>query len=114
MSNLSFSNISEKKKDLLIEYIEINNIFKLSPNNSIKNKFVRFTSDFNETIFFTNNLEDDGLESNELKANTIYKYSKESLIYHYFILNNEILKIKINIIGSVNKFKNGFNLSKKF
>ena len=112
MLNLSFSNIREKKKDLLIEYIEINNIFKPSPNNSIKNKFVRFASDFNEPVFFTNNLEDDGAESNELKAKTIYKYSKETLIYHYFISNNEILKIKINIIGSINKFKNGFNFSK--
>ena len=47
-----------------------------------------------------------------MKLKTIYTYSKETLTYNYFISKNEIYKIKLNIILSINKFMKIINISK--
>ena len=109
--NLSFSLNDKKKKKLLIQYIEITNIQKPSLKNIIQKDLNIFKSEKNKPINITNNLDDEGLETENMKMKTIYTYSKETLLYQYFVSKNEIYKIKITIIFSINKLTKGLNIS---
>ena len=110
--NLSFSFNDKKKKKLLIQYIEITNIQKPSLKNIIQKDLNILKSEKNKPINRTNNLDDEGLETENMKMKTIYTYTKETLLYQYFASKNEVYKIKLTIILSINKLKKGFNLSK--
>ncbi len=109
--NLSFSFNDKKKKKLLIQYIEITNIQKPSLKTIIQKDLNILKSEKNKPINITNNLDDEGLETENMKMKTIYTYSKETLLYQYFVSKNEIYKIKVTIIYSINKLHKGFNLS---
>ena len=110
--NLSFTLNDKKKKKLLIQYIEITNIQKPSLKNIIQKDLNILKSEKNKPINITNNLDDEGLETENMKMKTIYTYTKETLLYQYFASKNEVYKIKLTIILSINKLKKGFNLSK--
>ena len=109
--NFSFSLNDKKKKKIIIQYIEITKIQKPSLKNIIQKDLNIFKSE-KKPINITNNLDDEGLETENMKLKTIYTYSKETLTYNYFISKNEIYKIKLNIILSINKFMKIINTSK--
>ena len=109
--NFSFSLNDKKKKKIIIQYIEITKIQKPSLKNIIQKDLNIFKSE-KKPINITNNLDDEGLETENMKLKTIYTYSKETLTYNYFISKNEIYKIKLNIILSINKFMKIINISK--
>ena len=109
--NFSFSLNDKKKKKIIIQYIEITKIQKPSLKNIIQKDLNIFKSE-KKPINITNNLDDEGLETENMKLKTIYTYSKETLTYNYFISKNEMYKIKLNIILSINKFMKIINTSK--
>ena len=117
--NLSFMKGNNKNRKLIIDYYNIFNITK--SNASIKNskqKIEIFAKNKNEE--FINNLDEEGIEDSEIKKNTFFLYNKEKLSYEWFIRDNYLKKLKINIIyfldinlNLYNAISNSLNKKKK-
>ena len=109
MLNLSFINDIKKDRKLLIDYY---NIYKINiPNTIIKTtkKKIETLSKNLEEIFI-NNLDEEGIEDNDIKGNTIYHYNKQKLIYEWFIKESDLKSLKINIIYIIDQKLNNHNL----
>ena len=83
-----------KKRKLIIEYYNVTDIEL--PKTEIENnkKIEKLITDKNE--IFINNLQEKDIEDTDAKANTIYTYTRQKLVYEWFI--NDIIKLKIIII----------------
>ena len=95
--NLSFSKENKKARKLIIDYYNVYDI--IMPNEAIKNtkKKIETLSKNNEDIFI-NNLDEEGIEDSDIKENTYYLYNKEKLSYEWFIKDNYVRNLKINIL----------------
>ena len=126
MLNLSFINNLIKNRKLIIDYY---NVYKINiPNTIIKNtkKKIETISNNIEEIFI-NNLDEEGIEDNDIKENTIYHYNKQKISYEWFIKESTLRTLKINIIyildkklsinnlliNRINKNKKSINLNKE-
>ena len=87
-----------KKRKLIIEYYNVTDIEL--PKTEIENnkKIEKLITDKNE--IFINNLQEKDIEDTDAKANTIYTYTRQKLVYEWFI--NDIIKLKIIIIFILN------------
>ena len=83
-----------KKRKLIIEYYNVTDIEL--PKTEIENnkKIEKLITDKNE--IFINNLQEKDIEDTDAKANTLYTYTRQKLVYEWFI--QDIIKIKIIII----------------
>ena len=83
-----------KKRKLIIEYYNVTDIEL--PKTEIENnkKIEKLITDKNE--IFINNLQEKDIEDTDAKANTIYTYTRQKIVYEWFI--NDIIKLKIIII----------------
>ena len=94
--NISFVKDSKKYRKLIIDYY---NIYRVTlPNNTSKNKNKYDNLSKNKDEVFINNLDEEGIEDSDAKENTIYNYNKEKLMYEWFIKDNLVRQLKINII----------------
>ena len=90
MLNLSFINNLIKNRKLIIDYY---NVYKINiPNTIIKNtkKKIETISNNIEEIFI-NNLDEEGIEDNDIKENTIYHYNKICINMIFNIFNTQII-----------------------
>ena len=87
--------IENKRRKLVIDYYNVYDI-KL-PKTEIENnkKIEKLLTDKNE-VFINNNLQEDDIEDTDSKANTLLSYTRQKLVYEWFI--NDIIKLKIIII----------------
>lgn len=95
--NLSFIKERNKQRKLIIDYY---NIYKIIiPNTGMKNTKNKIENlSKNRDEIFINNLDEEGIEDNDIKENTYYHYNKEKITYEWF-LKDELLKaLKVNII----------------
>ena len=83
-----------KRRKLIIEYYNVTDIEL--PKTEIENnkKIEKLITDKNE--IFINNLQEKDIEDADAKANTLYTYTRQKLVYEWFI--QDIIKIKIIII----------------
>ena len=83
-----------KRRKLIIEYYNVTDIEL--PKTEIENnkKIEKMLTDKNEV--FINNLQEKDIEDTESKANTLYTYTRQKLVYEWFI--QDIIKLKIFII----------------
>ena len=95
--NLSFSKDHKKSRKLIIDYY---NVYKITfPEGASKNSKKKIeTLAKNNSEIFINNLDEEGIEDNDIKENTDYYYDKEKLSYEWFIKDNIIKKIMVNIL----------------
>jgi hypothetical protein len=95
--NLSFSKEHKKSRKLIIDYY---NVYKITfPEGASKNSKKKIdTLTKNNSEIFINNLDEEGMEDNDIKENTDYYYDKEKLSYEWFIKDNIIKKIMVNIL----------------
>ena len=97
---------SVKKRKLIIDYF---NVYDINlPKNKIENnkKIEKLITDKKE--LFINNLEEDDIEDSDTKENTIYNYTREQLVYEWFI--PDLTRYKLFVIYSLdsklNPYKN--------
>ena len=97
---------SFKRRKLIIDYFNVYDI--ILPKNKIENnkKIEKLITDKKE--LFINNLEEDDIEDSDTKENTIYNYTREQLVYEWFI--PDLIKYKLFIIftldSKLNPYKN--------
>jgi hypothetical protein len=87
-------NFDNKKRKLVIDYYSVYDI-KL-PKTEIENnkKIEKLLTDKND--IFTNNLQEGDIEDADSKANTLLSYTRQKLVYEWFI--PDIMKFKVFII----------------
>ena len=87
-------NFDNKKRKLVIDYYSVYDI-KL-PKTEIENnkKIEKLLTDKND--IFTNNLQEGDIEDADSKANTLLSYTRQKLVYEWFI--PDIMKFKLFII----------------
>ena len=97
---------SVKRRKLIIDYF---NVYDINlPKNKIENnkKIEKLITDKKE--LFINNLEEDDIEDSDTKENTIYNYTREQLVYEWFI--PDLTRYKLFVIYSLdsklNPYKN--------
>ena len=110
--NFSFLKKNEnKKRELTIEYIEINSIQKPSKNIIVQNNILKIKKEKNN-FSISNNFDDEGVENENYKNKTFYMYSIETINYKWFVSLEECNKIKITIIFCIVRELSKFNLFK--
>ena len=96
--NLSFPKIQNKYRKICVEYYNIYKIEK--PNNdikkNIKDRIGKLASNADQNI--VNNLDVEGEDEEDLKENTYFYYNNENLYYEWFLNNEEMMNITLNII----------------
>ena len=87
--------IENKRRKLVIDYYNVYDI-KL-PKTEIENnkKIEKLLTDKNE-VFINNNLQEDDIEDTDSKANTLLSYTRQKLVYEWFI--SDLKKYKVFII----------------
>ena len=83
-----------KRRKLVIDYYNVYDV-KL-PKIEIENNQKIEKLIMNKNNLFKNNLQEKDIEDTDTKENTIYNYTREKLIYEWFI--QDIMKLKIFII----------------
>jgi hypothetical protein len=106
--NMSFIKEDKKSRKLVIDYYNIYNV--VFPNTSIKNKNEYDNLPKNKEDIFINNLDEEGIEDSDVKEKTYYSYNKEKLVYEWFIKDNLLKKLKMNIIYLIDYKLNTFYL----
>ena len=122
--NLSFSMENRKIRKLIIDYYNVYDI--IMPDEAIKNTKKKIeTLSKNHDEIFINNLDEEGIEDSDIKENTNYLYNKEKLSYEWFIKDNYVKSLKVNILygldrklndnifNRLNKNKKNMNLNKE-
>ena len=106
--NLSFIREIKRHRKIIIEYY---NIYKIIvPNTHIKNtqkKLENLAKNQNE--IFINNLDEEGVEDSDIKEKTIYHFNNELISYEWFLKDNSVKNIKMNIIYILDYYLNKFN-----
>ena len=104
--NLLNKGKSFKRRKLIIDYFNVYNII-LSKNKIENNKKIeKLITDKKE--LFINNLEEDDIEDSDTKENTIYNFTREQLVYEWFIPDLEKYKLFIiyTLDSKLNPYKN--------
>ena len=104
--NLLNKGKSFKRRKLIIDYF---NVYDINlPKNKIENnkKIEKLITDKKE--LFINNLEEDDIEDSDTKENTIYNFTREQLVYEWFIPDLEKYKLFIifTLDSKLNPYKN--------
>ena len=83
-----------KRRKLIIDYYNVYDIKLPKTEIEINERIEKFSK--NKNNLFMNNLQEKDIEDSDSKENTIYSYTREKLVYEWFI--QELLKLKIFII----------------
>ena len=97
---------SFKRRKLIVDYF---NVYDINlPKNKIENnkKIEKLITDKNE--LFINNLEENDIEDSDTKENTIYNFTREQLVYEWFIPDLTRYKLFVIFIldSKLNPYKN--------